>query len=162
MESILFYFIENKLKCFFEKLNIKIDIIACQKLSFDLYHIFYLIKIKFHNSRNEVTKKNIQLISSFFGDIKLYIDELHFLEMLTKLKEALRANYNNYYDSTCMNDLLIECINNFILNDPVYAYADKYKLLVDHINKMSYGLFFSFLDCWINSDEIFIEKTLES
>lgn len=159
MEKILFASVEVKIKKFLNDSNIDLEEIVCQKLDFDLFHMFYVIKIKLNDSKNEIIERIFYLISVFLRDISVHIDESYILNMIGNFKGNLKMYENNYYDSISMHNLLLECINDYTLKEAVYNYSDKYRLFMQSIDRMNFDIIYSYLNYWVNQcDKIYIAK----
>ena len=163
MEAILFKAVEHKLKSFFEDLNIKVIEITCENVNLDMFHMFYVIKIDFKESKHIVMKDIVDLINTFFKSITIYMDNLFISTIRMELSNNIDKRNYDYYDFVGMHSLLLECIDDYILGKPVYISSEKCKLLKNSIKKMPLDNIHNYLKYWINQcDRLYVARVYKN
>lgn len=159
IETILFEAIEIKLKDFLKKFNINISTIICERITLDSFHMFYVIRINFEDPRSIIIKNIVNLINVFLKYVTYFIDDFLISNIRKKLNVDMEKSKYNYYDFFGMHYLLLECIEDFVINKPVYVYSEKYNLLKKGIEALPVDNIYAYLDYWINRcDRLFIAK----
>lgn len=123
----------------------------------DIFYMFYIIRIKTGNLDRKCVEKVVSSIKTFLSSqyiIKCCSDK----EVYARLEEFYKIDFDSdlYYSSVGMHQILLECIDMYIMEKPILTYKEKCMLYEKIAKEVRKEEIYSFIKLLVMSDRSFV------
>lgn len=155
IEKIVTEILSNNIK----KVNKEktLETVEFSHIDLDTFYVFYVVKIKIKNGKYNDINEIISESDDFVSYLLHNVNKKQILDLKKQLYH-IKRDENDYYKEMGLYNLLLECIEDYILDKTVFTYEEKCALYETIARQIKLEDIFDFIDFLKNSERFYYIK----